>query len=533
MTDFDDAEGIDAWISAIEVKPTSVEKTVVKLDQIVNPPGEPMPNSRRFVATEFSHPERPLIVHQGGMFYSWDGTCWPAVEDAELRAQLYEHFETATYFDPKGDLKPFAPTIRKVADLLDAFRAVVHVPVATASPSWLTSTGVAPADELVACANGLVHYPTRSLHPHTPNYYVHHAIGFEFDDQAPSPTRWLAFLRELWGDDVESIETMQELFGYLVSGDTTQQKMFLVVGPKRSGKGTIARVLKAMIGAHHVAGPTLASIGTNFGLSPLIGKPLAIIADARLRTQDASVVTERLLSISGEDTLTVDRKYKDPWTGQLGSRIVVLSNELPRLTDSSGALASRFIVFTMTKSFYGKENPDLTAELLTELPGIFTWALDGLERLRARGRFVQPAASQEAIREIEDLGSPVGAFVRDECKIGPDTSVACDELYLAWKTWCEDHGRRPGSTQIFGRDLRAAFPAIRVVRPQNPDGTRQRTYQNIGLVRSGPRTDPLYYRQENEDNGEQYIAVDRGPSRTTDQTLCIRCAGEGCEWCGQ
>ena len=133
-----------------------------------------------------------------------------------------------------------------------------------------------------------------------------------------------AFLRDLWSDYKEAIGTLQELFGYLVSGDTRQQKMFLIVGPKRSGKGTIARVARAMLGAHNVAGPTLASIGTNFGLSPLIGRPVAIIADARLKASDTSVVTERLLSISGEDTLTVDRKYRDPWTGQLPSRIIAL-----------------------------------------------------------------------------------------------------------------------------------------------------------------------------------------------------------------
>ena len=58
--------------------------------------------------------------------------------------------------------------------------------------------------------------------------------------------------------------------------------MLLLIGPTRSGKGTIARMLTALIGSGHVAGPTLASLGTNFGLSPLLGKPLAIISDARL-----------------------------------------------------------------------------------------------------------------------------------------------------------------------------------------------------------------------------------------------------------
>ena len=76
--------------------------------------------------------------------------------------------------------------------------------------------------------------------------------------------------------------------------------------------------------------PTLASLGTNFGLSLLLGKPLAIISDARLGSAPADTVVERLLSITGEDMLTVDRKFKEPWSGKLPTRFVILSNELPR-----------------------------------------------------------------------------------------------------------------------------------------------------------------------------------------------------------
>ena len=69
--------------------------------------------------------------------------------------------------------------------------------------------------------------------------------------------------------------------------------MFLFVGPKRGGKGTIARVLTSMVGRHNVAGPTLASLGTNFGLQDLIGKPVAVISDARIGSKsDASLIAE-------------------------------------------------------------------------------------------------------------------------------------------------------------------------------------------------------------------------------------------------
>lgn len=95
------------------------------------------------------------------------------------------------------------------------------------------------------------------------------------------------------------------------------------------------------------------------------------------------------MSISGEEALTVDRKYRDAWTGKLPTRIVMLSNELPRITDVSGALANRFILLTLTQSFYDREDTELSEKLYRELPASFNWSLAGLDRLRLRGRFVQ------------------------------------------------------------------------------------------------------------------------------------------------
>jgi putative DNA primase/helicase len=130
------------------------------------------------------------------------------------------------------------------------------------------------------------------------------------------------------------------------------------------------------------------------------------------------VVVERLLSISGEDNLTVDRKYRECWTGRLSTRFVILTNELPRLSDSSGALASTFIPLVLTKSFYGSENPLLTDDLLTEAPAIFNWALEGLDRLNQRGYFLNPDSAKDAIQQLEDLSSPISAFIRDMCLVG-------------------------------------------------------------------------------------------------------------------
>ena len=137
-------------------------------------------------------------------------------------------------------------------------------------------------EEFFACGNGLLHLPTGKLYPPTPDFFNLSASETAFDRNAPKPVQFLGFLKELFGTDQQSIRLLQEWHGYGLSPDTSQQKILLLVGPRRSGKGTIARILKGLLGSTSVAGPTMASLAENFGLESLIKCPLAIISDARI-----------------------------------------------------------------------------------------------------------------------------------------------------------------------------------------------------------------------------------------------------------
>jgi putative DNA primase/helicase len=96
------------------------------------------------------------------------------------------------------------------------------------------------------------------------------------------------------------------------------------------------------------------------------------------------------------------------------------ANELPGLVDASGALAGRFIVLVLVNSVYGREDHGLSDRLLTELPGILNRSIAGWRRLSERRDFVQPNSALDVIRQLEELGSPIGAFIREECKVGPE-----------------------------------------------------------------------------------------------------------------
>ncbi len=447
-------------------------------------PRDPVPTARELVKIRFTHGEgQRLIYRHRGAFYVYAGNHYRQLGKEEIRAVVWGFLETARRTGRDGKIESFKPTRMRVGDVLDALAAVVSLDSTVAPPAWLEDDELRPASEFIAVGNGLLHLAAGTLHNPTPSFFNLSASGVVFDSLAPEPAQWLAFLNDLFGYDREAIEMLQDWFGYCLTADTRQQKILLIVGPKRSGKGTIAHVIANMIGKDNVAAPTLASLSLNFGLEPLIGKPLAIVSDARLGGRsDQAAISERLLSISGEDLLTIDRKYRCPWTGKLPTRFMLLTNELLGINDVSGALTGRFIVLVLEKSFYGREDPTLRERLLGELPGILNWSLIGYRRLRERGFFTQPASSKETIEALETLGSPITAFIRERCRVAPGLSVAVAVIYRTWQSWCAANGRKePGTVQTFGRDLQAAYPSIKMARPRDGED-RVRTYVGVGLL---------------------------------------------------
>lgn len=355
--------------------------------------------------------------------------------------------------------------------------------IAGGAPQWTShEDGDPPAEHLAVCANGILDLRDLTLRPPTPRLFATTAIGAPWLPDAPRPERWLAFLRDLWGDDTESVQVLQQLFGYLLTPDTSQQKIFAIIGPPRSGKGTIARVLKALLGDDAVVNPTLQSLERQFGIAPLVGKSVAIIGDARLGGHsDQQQVVERLLSISGEDALSVDRKNRDPINVRLRVRVLLLSNELPKLYDTSGALASRFVLLTLSKSFLGQEDTGLEAELLAELPGILRWAIEGREDLHERGRFTAPLASETAIAHLRSISNPLGVFLEECCVIEPGAESEVESVYQRYVGWCENNGREPANKQLFARDLHTVHPEIVTQMKRTPDGRRPRFFEGLRL----------------------------------------------------
>ena len=445
--------------------------------QVVLNPRDYMQNAEELLKLNFTNSEGPTLLHTNGTWYQYKNICYERVEDDALNASAWIFFRKAKKHGSSG-IVDFMPSPANIKGNLQALQAICHRE-SIHPPIWLSGSQGADSRDFVSLKNGVFHIPSQMLMNHTSDFFTVNSLPFEWDPCAQAPN-WLNFLKQIWGDDPESIATLQEMMGYLLTPDTRMQKIFKIIGPKRSGKGTIGRVIEGLIGRENVCGPTLAGLTQNFGLQPLVGKLVALIADARTPQNGHSTVIERLLMISGEDLATVDRKNKDPWIGKLNTRILIMTNEPLQLEDASGALVGRMIVLKLQKSFFGQEDHTLTSKLLVELPGIFRWALEGRMRLYERGYFVMPSSSVTMVNELQVISSPITEFLNEYCQLEPNASERKDLLFEAWCLYCENSKRNPGSKATFSRQLAAAAPQVGNHRP-HMNGERNRCYRGIKL----------------------------------------------------
>lgn len=470
----DGKTGLDDFIVA--KGPEELQRLIAEAEQAEEPPApRVMDWAQLYIADQHTGPKAVAIRWHRDEYYTWSDNRYEKLSASELAAMVQRWL----------DVNGANATPRLSADVVKSFNPLCGVPFAEEIPLFLDDCETKP-ENIVAFENGLLDITdieSMSMMPHTPNWFAVSRLCYRFDQKATCP-KWLEFLDEVL-DDEQLIELLAQWFGLCLTTDTSFQKLLLLVGPRRSGKGTICRTLQHVIGPEKCTSPALTSLGGDFGLWQLVNKDVAIFADAHLgRRVDSTRVLEAIKSIVGEDPQNINRKNLPFLQNvRLSTRFVLTVNELPHFSDVSGALVSRLVVIPFKRSFADSMDRELEGKLKAEAPGIFNWALHGLYRLRRDG-FIEPSASNEVLDTYGRITSPVSAFLEDCCEIGPERSVLTSTLYEAWKRWCAANGHTAGSDARFGERLRASDPTISRRRP-NIEGKRIYRYSGVGLSEFG------------------------------------------------
>ena len=443
---------------------------------------------------------------------SYTGTHYVPVRENEVAGHVLQVLREHVYPDKKGRRAEVALTSRNGEDVMAAIRTLVSVR-GEGLPFWApsqvddrgvadfrTSVQVVNDDEgdgqpkagdasVLVFDNGIMSINDFSkgiveLKPHTsrlittsrvpftlPVEKVRLAVKSDPRNEARGGTlvgdlcpNWIKFLGEVFGEDDEGMEAIGELqkwFGYCMTEANHHEKIMLMTGPPRSGKGTLTQALGHVVGAKSTATTSFTSLSDKNETYALLGRKVAILTDASVDPREMIRTVERLKTISGGDPVSVEGKFKDkmPFV-YLPLKFTIISNSVPKLADTSQALAARMLAIPTRRSFVGREDSGLKHRLKQEAAGIMIWSLFGLRQLRIDGQFFQPAIGKPIIDQFTRLSSPMAAFLSDVCVESPRSEVAENVLFTLYRAWADDAGvGRPGKEKMLA-DLQANLPMI-------------------------------------------------------------------------
>lgn len=421
------------------------------------------PNAKRYSLTDAGNSERFADAVQGKLcsvygeknFRAFDGKRWREDMSGEAEKMAVEVVrsilvEAANIEDDAVRAKLI--TWEKKSESLKSRKAMID----GARPLLHVNSEKFDADPWnLNVQNGLLDLRSGELSPHKPDQYCSKLAGCEYVPGATAP-RWSKFINEFTCGDVELARYLQKFCGYSLTGDFCRQAFDILNGPQGvNGKSVFASIITKMLGDYVV------SIRPDFLLEK--GKDTALeglelrgarLAVAHEMPELGHIAESRIKVLTGNDSIKARGHYQAYETFQNTAKLLLLTNFQPQLRNGGSSAFWRRARLTPCNFVAGdKADLGLTEKLLTELPGVLTWAFEGLQLWLSEGETIPTAMAKEleAYREREDK---LGAFLSEYCNFHSNGVVAKSELYKFYKAWAEEAGEYIVSQSILTKRLR-------------------------------------------------------------------------------
>jgi len=406
--------------------------------------------------------DRVRYDHRRGHWLLWGGDWWRPDEIGEVRILAKEtarlRYEEATRIEDLARRAQEAGFAIKSENRyrLEAMLAQARSepPIADAGDRW-------DADPwLFGVATGVVDLRTGTLRNGSPADRITNHTDIAFDADATCP-RFERFLIEVFDGDRELIDYIHRAVGYSLSGDISEQCLFLCHGSGANGKSVFLTILRALAGRYAYNAPF-----STFELRNRASIPNDLAALAGRRLVTASEVTEnarfneaRIKELTGGDKVTARFLNHEFFEFDPVLKLWLAVNHLPVVLDDSHGFWRRVRLIPFTQRFSHDTEPGLIETLMSELPGILAWAIRGALAWQEQG-LGSPAAVMAATATYQEESDPLGDFLSERCIEGAGFEVKAAAVYHAYRSWAEDEGIRDReimSGKTFGTRMTARF----------------------------------------------------------------------------
>ncbi len=301
--------------------------------------------------------------------------------------------------------------------------------------------------------NGTLNLRTGILHEHNPADLITKIGRVGWDPEADqSDERWASFLDAATLHDPEMVAYMRKAAGYCMTGDTSQEVVFLVMGPPGAGKGTFENALATCLGDYATTTSfdtwTHKANGQNQrpDLAALVGARFVSCSEASAeRRLDEGVIS----NATGGDKIAACHKYKDPFDYLPRFKLALLVNKPPKINhvaDETGIWRRLKRLPFEHKVTTGEKDTDLKPYFRDPLRGaraVLRWAVAGAVEYMQDRKLVEPTRIVEATEALRQENDPLRDFLAAACVVAPgdkDTWIPSSRLRALYETWAKEDG---------------------------------------------------------------------------------------------
>jgi putative DNA primase/helicase len=285
--------------------------------------------------------------------------------------------------------------------------------------------------------------------------FVTKKLGTTFDPEARCPAFEL-FLDRIFAGNKNVIEFVRRAIGYSLSGETSEQCLFILVGIGANGKSTLLNVLNRLFGNYAGTTPmqTLTASKFNNGqtndLAAMEGKRFVSASDGEA---EQKLAVNKIKLMTGGDKIACRALYKDYSTFTPQLKLWVATNDVPDAPGADEALMRRIMIIRFPVVIPVEERDHNLPNLLAgESAGILNWALKGYDDWK-QNKLQPPDEVNEATNTYRLDNDPVGQFIEDRCDPAPGAKATTKELYNNFEIWCMQNGHEAMPMSEFGKVL--------------------------------------------------------------------------------
>lgn len=301
-------------------------------------------------------------------------------------------------------------------------------------------------DDLLNVENGTLNLATGEFYQHRASDMLSKVANVTYDATARS-TDFEKFIGEIMQGDVEKAKYLQKVCGLSLTADTSCEQCWLLYGAStRNGKSTLVETIAHILGDYSTAAlpETLAmrknkdSRAASGDIARLDGARLLVMSEPPRRMLLDVALLKTLL---GRDAITARQLYEREFTFVPKFTLLINTNSLPLVNDSTLFQSGRVAVIPFEKHFEPAEQDKTLKSRLQRsdnTSGILNWLLDGLRLYRAEG-LKQPPSIVQATDEYRKNSDKVGLFI-SECLHPCKQNCAASAVYSVYASWCDDNG---------------------------------------------------------------------------------------------